>query len=152
MSWDKESDLKHKYTYVDGEQDAAYKKKKRKPAPKKANHKHEYTNVIIEYTYPKNYPVTRLAGKPAKALESYCTICGKIGQPQKDKKALREFGELLQGHYFYTAGLSRQHSEFERYKEWCDKHYPHVYVPDYYENAWRGQVFVNIDSVVPPQE
>lgn len=152
MVWSKEEDLKLKYTYIDGETDAAYKKKKKKTSPKKAKHKHNYQNVIIEYHYPQKYPIPKLAGKPAKALESYCTICGKIGEPQKDKKALREFGELLQGHYFYTAGLSRQHSEFERYKEWCDKHYPHVYVPDYYESAWSGQVFINIDSVVPPQE
>ena len=152
MSWDKESDLKHKYTYVDGEQDAAYKKKRRKPAPKKANHKHEYTNVIIEYTYPKNYPVARLAGKPAKALESYCTICGKLGAPQKDEVAEKLFPHISTGHFGFIASIRGYKQESDDYRKWADKHYPHYNMPDYWEGAFRsGQTFLDLDKIIPAE-
>lgn len=150
MSWDKESDLKHKYTYVDGEQDAAYKKKKRKSAPKKANHKHEYTNVIIEYMYPKNYPVARLAGKPAKALESYCTICGKLSSPQKDEVAAKLFPHIHTGHFGFISNIRGCEQENDNYREWVDKHYPHYNMSDYYESAYRGQTFLELDKIIPP--
>lgn len=150
MSWDKESDLKHKYTYVDGEQDVAYKKKKRKPAPKKANHKHEYTNIIIEYTYPKNYPVTHLAGKPAKALESYCTVCGKLSSPQKDDIAAQLFPHIYTGHFGFISSIRGYEQENNDYREWADKHYPHYSMPDYYEAAYRGQTFLDLDKIIPP--
>lgn len=150
MPWDKESDLKHKYTYVDGEQDVAYKKKKCKPAPKKANHKHEYTNIIIEYTYPKNYPVIRLAGKPAKALESYCTVCGKLSSPQKDDIAAQLFPHIYTGHFGFISSIRGYEQENNDYREWADKHYPHYNMPDYYEAAYRGQTFLDLDKIIPP--
>ena len=45
----KQEYLDAKYAYFDGETDAKPKKKSKKKPPKKANHKHEYTNVIIEF-------------------------------------------------------------------------------------------------------
>lgn len=150
MSWDKESDLKHKYTYVDGETDVAYKKKRRKSTPKKANHKHDYQNIVIDFTYPKNYPVPRFAGKPGQAFESYCTICGKLGAPQKDEIAEKLFPHVCTGHFGFIAHIRGYEQESNDYREWVDKHSPHYYMPDYYESAYRGQTFLDLDKIIPP--
>lgn len=150
MSWDKKSDLKHKYAYVDGEADVACKKKKRKSPPKKADHKHDYQNIIIEYAYPKNYPISRLAGKPAKALESYCTVCGKLNSPQKDDIATKLFPHIRTGHFGLISSIRRYEQENDDYREWADKHYPHYNMPDYYEATYHGQIFLDLDKIIPP--
>ena len=49
------------------------KKKKKKLAPKKIDHKHEYVDVIYEYTW-------NIGGKtePIGVLRKKCIICGKL--------------------------------------------------------------------------
>lgn len=90
------------YKYAEIPETPKYRKKKAKKTPKKADHKHQYQNVIIEYTYPRNYPVSRLAGKPAYALESYCKVCGKLSSPVWDEEAARLFPHIYIGHFgFY---------------------------------------------------
>ena len=147
------SDLKQeyldlKYSYVDGEADAKPKKKAKKKAPKKADHKHEYQNIVIEYVYDKNYPVRRLAGKPAYALESYCKICGKLSSPVWDEEAARLFPHICIGHFGFIALMKDYQKESEDYKQYCMTHYPHYSMPDYYESAFRGQVFLDLDKIV----
>lgn len=152
MGWSKEEDLKLKYAFIDGETDTAYKKKKRKSPPKKADHKHDYQNIIIEYTYPKNYPVSRLAGKPAKALESYCTVCGKLNSPVEDKKAKKLFPHIYPGHFGFISCIKGYEQESEDYKQYCLTHYPHYSMPDYWEGAFRsGQTFLNLDKIIPAE-
>ena len=90
MTWNKEEDLKLKYAYIDGESNPRYKKKAKKKAVRKANHKHEWCNCTIETTYPQNYGVPKLNGQPTKLTVSYCPVCGKVNYlPQIDKHVAR---------------------------------------------------------------
>lgn len=136
------------YKYAEIPETPKYGKKKVKKTPKKADHKHQYQNVIIEYTYPRNYPVPRLAGKPAYALESYCKICGKLSSPVKDEEATRLFPHCYAGHFGFIAWMKDYQKESENYKQYCMTHYPHYSMPDYYESAFRGQVFLDLDKIV----
>ena len=116
------SDLKQeyldlKYSYVDGEADAKPKKKTKKKAPKKADHKHEYQNIVIEYVYDKNYPVQRLAGKPAYALESYCPICGKLNSAIQDPVAIKLFPNIYTGHFGFIAHIAGHEQECNDYEQ-----------------------------------
>ena len=134
MPWNKEEDLKLKYAYIDGENDAKHKKRSPKRSPKKADHKHTYQNCVIDFIYPKNYPVTRLRGKPGSAIESYCTVCGKISYPIKDKIAEKKFPNISTGYYGYILsayGPNAQIDKWFEYKEYCDKTYPHFFLEDY---------------------
>ena len=151
------SDLKQeyldaKYAYFDGETDAKPKKKSKKKPPKKANHKHEYTNVIIEYEYSKNYPVQRLAGKPARVIESYCTICGKMDTAKQDPVAAKLFPHIHTGYFGFLSHIAGYESECEDYRQWTLKHYPHYSMPDYWEGAFRGgQTFLDLDKIIPAE-
>lgn len=149
------SDLKQeyldlKYSYVDGEADAKPKKKTKKKAPKKADHKHEYQNIVIEYVYDKNYPVQRLAGKPAYALESYCPICGKLNFAIQDPVAVKLFPNIYTGHFGFIAHIAGHEQECNDYEQWALEHYPHYSMPDYWEGAFRsGQTFLDLDKIIP---
>lgn len=148
------SDLKQeyldlKYSFIDGDSDPKPKKKAKKKTPKKANHKHEYQNIIIEYIYDKNYPVRRLAGKSAFALESYCPICGKLSSPVNDKKAKKLFPHIYPGHFGFISHIRGYEQEYEDYKQYCLTYYPHYSMPDYWESAWRGQTFLDLDKIIP---
>lgn len=150
------SDLKQeyldaKYAYFDGETDAKPKKKSKKKIPKKANHKHEYTNVIIEYEYPKNYPIQRLAGQPAQVIESYCTICGKMDTAKQDPVAVKLFPHIHTGHFGFLSHIAGYEHECENYRQWALSHYPHYSMPDYWEGAYRGQTFLDLDKIVPAE-
>lgn len=136
------------YKYAEIPETPKYRKKKAKKTPKKADHKHQYQNVIIEYTYPRNYPVSRLAGKPAYALESYCKICGKLSSPVWDEEAARLFPHIYIGHFGFIALMKDYQKESEDYKQYCMTYYPHYSMPDYYESAFRGQVFLDLDKIV----
>lgn len=149
------SDLKQeyldlKYSYVDGETDAKSKKRAKNKTPKKANHKHEYQNIVIEYTYDKNYPVRRLAGKPAFALESYCPICGKLNYAIQDPVAVKLFPNIYTGHFGFIARTTGHEQECNDYEQWVLEHYPHYSMPDYRESIWRGgQTFLDLDKIIP---
>lgn len=149
MPYNKEEDIKIKYAYVDGETNLKYKKKSKKKPPKKADHKHEYQNIIIEYTYPNNYPISSLAGKPAKAIESYCPICGKMDSAKQDPIAKKLFPHICTGHFGFIARIIGYEKESEDYKEWASKHYPHYFMPDYSESSYRGQIFLDLDKIIP---
>lgn len=149
------SDLKQeyldlKYSYVDGEAGVKPKKKTKKKAPKKADHKHEYQNIVIEYIYDKNYPVRRLAGKPAYALESYCTVCGKLNFAIQDPVAVKLFPNIHTGHFGFIAHIAGHEQECNDYEKWALEHYPHYSMPDYWECAFRsGQTFLDLDKIIP---
>jgi hypothetical protein len=136
------------YKYAKIPETPKYRKKKAKKTPKKADHKHKYQNIIIEYTYPRNYPVSRLAGKPAYALESYCAICGKLGSPVSDKKAEKMFPNIKTGLFGFIATIRGHESESEEYRSYCLDNYPHYVMPDYYESAYRGQTFLDLDKII----
>lgn len=131
MPFDKEKDLQMKYTYVDGENDTKYKKKSRRKAPKKADHKHTYENCVIDFIYPKTYPVQSLAGKPGQVFESYCTVCGKIGFAQEDKRAEELFPHIHLGYFGLIATQKGREDEVEAYRKYCDENYRHFYIEDY---------------------
>lgn len=134
--------------YDYGEVEAKYKKKTSKRTPKKANHKHLYQNVIIEYRYPRNYPVQNLAGKPTQALESYCTVCGKLSSAKYDSEAQNLFPKISNGFFgFLVARLSDDDSEEKKYWAYCNKKYPHIFIEDYDSVMWKNQVFINLDDL-----
>lgn len=52
-----------------------YRKKAVKKTPKKADHKHSYTDCVVEYSisFPWEQHTTQ------KEIRSYCPVCGKLG-------------------------------------------------------------------------
>lgn len=78
MPFNKEQDLKIKYAYVDGESPAKYKKKKKKKSVKKSDHKHVWEIGFVDFVYPNNYYLHRLANTPGTHEIKYCSICGKV--------------------------------------------------------------------------
>lgn len=141
-----------KYSYINGDVDTKPKKKAKKKVPKKADHKHIYQNVIIEYTYDKNYPVQRLAGKPGAALESYCTVCGKLNCAVQDPIAEKLFPHIHVGYFGFLVTRQEPQDESEAYRAWAMKHYPHYAMPDYDSVKWRsGQTFIDIDKIIPAE-
>ena len=144
----KQEYLASKYAYVDGDVDSKPKKKSKKKPPKKADHKHNYQNIVINFVHDKNYPVQSLAGKPAYALESYCTICGKLNYPQQDKEAEELFPHIYTGYFGFIKGNAGQ-GEWAKYQDWALEHYPHCNMPDYDSTKWRGQTFLDLDKIIP---
>lgn len=132
----------------EGEEDSPRGKTSKRVRPKKAKHKHEYQNIIIEYVYPENYPVSKLAGKTGYALESYCSACGKIGYPQKDKEAGIKFPNVATGHFGFIIASISHTQEYDDYLEYCMNKYPHVYIDNYLDIKYNGQVFIDLDAVV----
>lgn len=152
MPFNKEEDLKIKYAYVDGENEAPRGKKSKRKAPKKANHKHNYQNIIVEYTYPENYPVRRLAGQPTQAIESYCTECGRMNYAQRDKTAEELFPHIHTGYFGFLRTLGHDKHVLEQeekdYRAYCNKNYPHIIIDDYIEDWSKGgQRFINLDDI-----
>lgn len=128
----------------EGEEDSPRGKKSKRVRPKKAKHKHEYENIIVEYLYPENYPISKLAGKTGYALESYCSVCGKIGYPQKDEETDRKFPNAAVWHF----GFISHAQEYNDYLEYCMDKYPHVRIDNYLNIRYNGQVFIDLDAVV----
>ena len=61
---------------MDEEAVVPYRKKKRRHPPKKADHKHEFTDCVFEF----NPETCRyLIDRQEFAIGSYCPICGKVG-------------------------------------------------------------------------
>lgn len=152
MPFNKEEDLKIKYAYVDGESEAPRGKKSKRKAPKKADHKHVYQNIIIESHYPKNYPVKRLAGQPTQYIESYCTECGKLDYAQRDKTAEELFPHIHTGFFGFCRAFGHDGHDIEQeekdYRAYCNKNYPHIIIEDYIENwSKSGQHFINLDDI-----
>lgn len=70
----REQCLRHKYEPIP--EKAAYRKKTKRKAPKKANHRHEYVNCLI---------VARdINGSEREFVRSYCTVCGKVAEARQD--------------------------------------------------------------------
>ena len=57
-----------------------YKKKSTRRPPKKAKHKHQYADCVLEYTWEKFDPVHGHVPEKQCSVGSYCTACGKIGE------------------------------------------------------------------------
>lgn len=132
----------------EGEEDSPKGKKSKRVRPKKAKHKHEYKNIVIEYVYPENYPISKLAGKTGYALESYCPICGKIGCPQKDEEVDKKFPDVMTGHFGFIVANINHTQEYNDYLEYCMNKYPRVYIDNYLDIRYNGQVFIDLDAVV----
>lgn len=136
-----------------GERDTPYKSKKKRSRPKKADHKHEYQNVIIHAKYPKNYPIPRLAGQDYIALDSFCTKCGKLGYAQEDKEVEKLFPHISVGHYGLISLQVNYKDEWEEYQKWCKENYPHYTMENYSNSFCRvGQTFLDLNAVVWPQK
>lgn len=57
-----------------------YRKKSQKKPPKKANHKHEWSNCVYE-TDSMNYSIEKGFFRTTElTIGKYCPICGKIGE------------------------------------------------------------------------
>lgn len=88
----REQCLRHKYEPIP--EKATYRKKTKRKAPKKANHRHEYANCLI---------VARdIDGSERDFLKSYCTVCGKVAEAREDDLT-REYG--INPHFFSWYGL-----------------------------------------------
>ena len=60
----------------------------------------------------------------------------------------RLFPHCYPGHFGFIAWMKDYQKESEDYKQYCMTHYPHYSMPDYYESAYRGQVFLDLDKIV----
>ena len=136
-----------------GEHDTPYKSKKKRPRPKKADHKHEYQNVIIHTKHPEKWPIPSLAGQPYTTLDSFCTKCGKLNCAQEDAEAKKLFPHISVGHYGFISYQINYKDEWEEYKKWCEKTYPHCTLENYNDSLWcSGQTFLDLDAVIWPQD
>jgi hypothetical protein len=84
---------------------AKYKKKKNNSSrsEKKADHRHEYEDCIVSYTYD-------WADRHYTCRERYCVICGKINEHRK-------FNESFTDHYI-DSSLNGDESSFrEKYPD-----------------------------------
>ena len=91
-----------------------------------------------------------MAGKPAYALESYCTICGKLNSAIQDPVAVKLFPNIYTGHFGFIARIAGHEQECDDYEQWALKHYPHYLMPDYWESAFRsGRTFLDLDKIIP---
>lgn len=149
----KQEYLNAKYAYVDGYVDTKPKKKSKRKTPKKAKHKHHYENIIIDYIYPKNYPSQDRVGKKTYVLRSYCTICGKLGEVQEDTVVKQLFPHIWIEPFGFVFHISKYNQEYEDYNQWSLSHYPHYYMPDYFNVVYgSGQIFLDIDKITPAKE
>lgn len=86
----REQCLRHKYASIPDEP-SPHKKKIKKKAPKRADHKHDYRNVLV---YAKG-----VFNESEPYLASRCSICGKVSDYKPDELADR-FGVNA---YFFGA-------------------------------------------------
>ncbi len=119
MPFDKEKDLKLKYQYIP--EDAANEPaKKTKKAAKKANHKHVYEPIVIDYC-GKYSGWTDFYG-------SYCPICGKVNidsMGTADKELDKLFPKVARNIFFL------KYAEHEQFEEYCRAHYKHIVMRDF---------------------
>lgn len=113
----KEEYLNKKYAEYDDESDMKYKKRKYvHKKVKKANHKHEYENVVV----------VDPAIKDSFYLIGRCPVCGKISEPVKDSVLERKFPNI-QYHMMFIAFAVDSDEEYkskcEDFKNWCKEHY-----------------------------
>ena len=140
MAWDQEKDLQLKYQYVDGENPMPYKKFKKKKKYQKSNHKHDYQNCVIEFTYPNNYGIPKLNGTKGYIFGSCCTVCGKISSPVITEEIKKKF-PLIRSGYIYAFPVSEEGcKQKEEFNQWFYDHYPHYFADGYWEKGFSGYV------------
>lgn len=114
MGYDlKEEYLNKKYAEYDDEADGRYMKKRHVQKPvKKSDHKHKYENVVV--VDPNHSNSFGLVGR--------CSVCGKIGNVQHDKRIDKKFPNVNYTSWLlgYTLGFE---NEYEAFEDWCKKHY-----------------------------
>lgn len=123
MSWDfKQEYLDKKYAMHDDESDVTYRKSRHvKKSVKKSDHKHTYENVVVtDHNRPNGF-----------FLVGRCSVCGKIGESQKDNRVTKKFANYGG---MYLRGVWVNDDEYEVFKDWCKKNYPVYEIPDF--NPW----------------
>lgn len=113
--------LDAKYAEYDDESDVAYKKRKHVHKPiKKSDHKHMYENIVVlDPNNPKSFSLT-----------SRCSVCGKVGVVQSDKRIDKKFPNVDYKTWLlgYRLGCN---DEYEAFEDWCKKHYAVYDIPDF---------------------
>lgn len=147
----KEDSLNHKYAAIP-EEPPRHKKKKKKKAPKKADHKHEYRNCVIRTRYPDNWTLGLGHEEWTSVFASYCTVCGKLSEPQKDERLFRLCPHIGYHTFFFSWNYNKcDQEEKEDFEEYVNKHYPIFIVEDYMQKSFGGgQIFLDtkqLDSV-----
>ena len=151
MAWNKEKDLKLKYECVDGENDSPHRKRRKKTSPKKANHRHEYKNIVIDFRYPNDYPISRLAGTVGHTIESYCTVCGKVSGGKIDPAAKELFPHVGYGHFGYSIAIAGYEKETQEYRAWANEHYPHYMLTDYWDGCLNKSMILDLNHIISPK-
>lgn len=142
----KEDSIRHKYAELPS--DPSYRKKSQKKRPKKADHKHQYKNCKIVYKFPDNWYI-RDDNRWTSKLASYCPICGKISQPQKDDE-LKRLCPHVSFNYFFSSFYGASEQEIKDFNEYVEKHYPTFVIENYMSDFQSGQIFLDseqLDSV-----
>lgn len=90
----------------------------------KSKHKHQYAECLIQYKF------RQYEDKIHTSLDSYCTICGKLGgQVDQDKSIVSDYTKVL-----YKEGIGKCYkvmSDEELYEKYHNK-IPVFYVEDYF--------------------
>lgn len=127
--WKKEYQEK-KYAYIDGEHDTPYKKlgKKLKIKVPRARHKHHYVNFI-------GYWDDIILGRKVTNfyLQSYCDICGKIGEYQEDEYTK---GKKFRHTWFFPSNLRMYEDVI-----WAEEVYPIYHINSFKEK------FLDLDKI-----
>lgn len=125
MPYNKEEDLKIKYEYIPDDAANAPASKKKKPSPKKANHKHDYAKSIIINYYDK------YTGKWTYSYHNYCTICGRLGDFKDNENVINNLFPHIKASWFGFSVPLGYGDEFDEFTEWSKRYYPVIVWKDF---------------------
>ena len=148
MPYNKEEDLKLKYAYISDDAANAPASKKKKPSPKKANHKHDYAKSIIINYYDK------YARKWTYSYVNVCTICGRIGDFKDEDGIIEKLFPHINARWFGFSVAFGYDEEFKEFTEWSKTWYPVIVWKDYnpfddkfIPNEYFDELEIGIDKV-----
>lgn len=126
----KASALEYKYAEIP-EEDTS-KRRKKKPSPKKANHKHTYENCLVEFEedfLPSNSPQNHYC------FVSYCPVCGKINGYYVDDEFTNK---MVPKHSLFTFGyipeiVSGEEGHFDKFVEEAKKRYKVFHQKEFFD-------------------
>lgn len=144
----KEDSLNHKYAVIP-EEPPKHKKKKKKKAPKKADHKHEYKNCVIATRYPDNWTLGLGHEGWTSVFASYCTVCGKLSEPQKDEELFRLCPHIGYHTFFLSWNYDKCNQEEKKiFEDYVKEHYPVFVIEDYMQKSFGGgQIFLDTEQL-----
>jgi hypothetical protein len=102
----KASALEHKYAEIPEENTS--KRRKKKPSPKKAKHKHIYENCLVEYEEDNFRESSLRESGYFYSIASYCTQCGKMKGVQRDGYIENALGKFALVFSFVPCGTSSE--------------------------------------------